>query len=85
MIRVPCDRRDPETETIVRENKVADVVSAILRTHRRQYLPAIADDIDDAFRVLQAADDGWHWPFAWWRLRVVRVLARIAGDSPRYR
>ncbi len=67
-------------ERIRKAAEVADIVRAILRQHRREYLPAVVDDIDDVFRLMRLANDGWHWPFAWWRIRVVRVLKRVLAD-----
>ncbi len=64
-------------ERVRKASEVAEVVGAILRRHRREYLPAVVDDIDDILSLMRAADDGKHWPFAWWRLRVVRVLKRV--------
>jgi hypothetical protein len=64
-------------ERIGKASAVFEVLGAMLRTHRGQYLPAVVDDIDDVLRLMRAADDGKHWPFAWWRLRVVRVLSRM--------
>lgn len=64
-------------ERIGKASQVASVMGEMLRTHRRQYLPAVVDDIDDIFRLMKAADDGRCWNLAWARLRLVRALTRI--------
>jgi hypothetical protein len=64
-------------ERVRKAAAAGDVLGAILRTHRREYLPAVVDDIDDVLSLMRAADEGKHWPFAWGRLRVVRVLTRV--------
>jgi hypothetical protein len=64
-------------DRIGKASAVAEVLGAMLRTHRRQYLPAVVDDIDDVLRMMRAADDGKHWQFAWSRIRLMRVLSRM--------
>ncbi len=74
----------PELVKDIRKaREFADLAGAMLRTHGREHLPAVVDDLDDVFRLMQAADEGKHWKFAWWRIRVLRVLKRMLARRDR--
>lgn len=63
-------------ERLKKASVVADLVGTTLRTHRREYLPVLVEDIDDLFRIVEVADAGGKWREAWAKVRLVRTLTR---------